>query len=139
MPTRSILAGVGGYLPERIVTNDELAGRLDTSDAWIRERTGIRQRHIAAPHETCAVHGDGGGARGAALGRCRAGRRGRDHPRHQHARPGVSRPPRCASRRRLACSGGFGFDLAAACAGFIYALSVADGDDPRRARRAACW
>src|SRR5579875_3071087 len=54
MPLRSILAGVGAYLPERIVTNDELAQRLETSDAWIRERTGIRQRHIAGPHETAA-------------------------------------------------------------------------------------
>jgi 3-oxoacyl-[acyl-carrier-protein] synthase-3 len=44
---RSRIAGTGSYLPPRIVTNDELAKRLDTSDAWIRERTGIRQRHIA--------------------------------------------------------------------------------------------
>src|ERR1700709_253122 len=51
------LVGVGGYLPQRIVSNDELAGRLDTSDAWIRERTGIGQRHLAAPHETAAFMG----------------------------------------------------------------------------------
>ena len=47
MPLRSILAGCGGYLPERIVTNDELSRTVDTSDEWIRERTGIRQRHFA--------------------------------------------------------------------------------------------
>ena len=57
MPIRSILAGVGGYLPERIVSNDELARTVETSDEWIRERTGIRQRHIAAPHETAAFMG----------------------------------------------------------------------------------
>ena len=45
--TYSRIVGTGSYLPPRIVTNDDLAGRLDTSDAWIRERTGIRQRHIA--------------------------------------------------------------------------------------------
>ncbi len=48
---RSIISGCGAYLPERIVTNDELAGRLDTSDEWIVGRTGIRQRHIAADDE----------------------------------------------------------------------------------------
>lgn len=47
MPIRSILAGVGGYLPERIVSNDELSRTIETSDEWIRERTGIRQRYIA--------------------------------------------------------------------------------------------
>ncbi|HYZ20610.1 MAG TPA: 3-oxoacyl-ACP synthase, partial [Rhodopila sp.] len=50
MPFCSILAGCGGYLPERIVTNDELSRTVDTSDEWIRERTGIRQRHFAARH-----------------------------------------------------------------------------------------
>src|SRR5260370_41441897 len=57
MPLRSILAGCGGYLPERIVTNDELARTIDTSDEWIRERTGIRERHFAAAHETNAFMG----------------------------------------------------------------------------------
>ena len=57
MPNRSILAGVGGYLPERVVTNDELARTVDTSDEWIRERTGIRRRHFSGPHETAAFMG----------------------------------------------------------------------------------
>ena len=47
-PWRSRVLGCGGYLPERIVTNEELARRVDTSDEWIVGRTGIRQRHIAA-------------------------------------------------------------------------------------------
>ena len=51
---RAILAGIGGYLPPRIVTNDELAGTLDTSDAWIRERTGIHERRIVGEGESCA-------------------------------------------------------------------------------------
>src|ERR1700741_4545128 len=54
---RSILTGVGGYLPQKIVRNDALAEGLVTSDAWIVERTGIRQRHIAGPDETCAMMG----------------------------------------------------------------------------------
>ena len=125
MPIRSILAGVGGYLPERILTNDELARTLETSDAWIRERTGIRQRHIAAPHETAAFMATE--AARAAL-------------RHAEADPSevdaivlaTSTPdqafPATALRVQaaLGVTRGFGFDLAAACAGFIYALSVAD-------------
>src|SRR5690606_41319093 len=51
---RSVVAGCGSYLPERILTNAELAKMVDTSDEWITERTGIRQRHIAADNEkTC--------------------------------------------------------------------------------------
>ena len=48
---RSVVTGVGGYLPETIVTNDDLAKIVETSDAWITERTGIRQRHRAAADE----------------------------------------------------------------------------------------
>src|SRR5438045_9006098 len=51
MPEGSRIAGTGRYLPARIVTNDALAERVATSDEWIRERTGIRQRHIAADGE----------------------------------------------------------------------------------------
>ncbi|MBW4091746.1 MAG: ketoacyl-ACP synthase III [Proteobacteria bacterium] len=125
MPLRSLLAGVGGYLPERIVTNAELAARLETSDTWIRDRTGIRQRHIAGPHETCAFMGTA--AARAALA-------------HAGAEPGevdaillaTSTPdqafPATALRVQAALGvpGGFGFDLSAACAGFVYALSVGD-------------
>ena len=125
MPIRSIIAGVGAYLPERIVSNDELSRTVETSDEWIRERTGIRQRYIAAPHETAAFMGTEAGR--AAL-------------RHAGAEPAevdaiilaTSTPdqafPATALRVQaaLGITGGFGFDLAAACAGFIYALSVAD-------------
>ncbi|HEY8289067.1 MAG TPA: 3-oxoacyl-ACP synthase, partial [Acetobacteraceae bacterium] len=64
MPIRSILAGVGAYLPERVVTNDELSRTVDTSDQWIRERTGIGQRHFAAKPETATFMGSAA-ARGA--------------------------------------------------------------------------
>ena len=48
---RSVVQGCGAYLPEKVVTNDELAKTMDTSDEWIQQRTGIRQRHIAAEGE----------------------------------------------------------------------------------------
>ena len=54
---RSVVVGTGSSLPERVVTNADLAERVDTSDEWIVQRTGIRQRHIAAPHETTSVLG----------------------------------------------------------------------------------
>jgi len=49
---RSVILGTGSYLPEHIMTNEALTERVDTTDEWIRERTGIRQRHIAAEGET---------------------------------------------------------------------------------------
>ncbi|MCA6324965.1 MAG: 3-oxoacyl-ACP synthase, partial [Phenylobacterium sp.] len=48
---RSVVTGVGGYLPDEILTNADLAGFVDTNDEWIRERTGIRQRHRASPDQ----------------------------------------------------------------------------------------
>ncbi len=121
---RSILEGAGAYLPERIVPNAELAQQVDTSDAWIVERTGIHQRHIAGPHETAAYMGTRAAA--AAL----------EHAGATAADVGVvilatSTPdqafPATAVRVQAALGiQGFGFDVAAACSGFIYALSLAD-------------
>jgi 3-oxoacyl-[acyl-carrier-protein] synthase-3 len=126
MPIRSILAGVGGYLPDRILTNDELASRLETSDAWIRERTGIRQRHIAAPHETCAMIGEA--AARAALQSAEAGPEDVDAIIVATSTPDQAFPATALRiQAALGVQRGFGFDLAAACAGFIYAVSVADG------------
>jgi 3-oxoacyl-[acyl-carrier-protein] synthase-3 len=125
MPIRSILAGVGAYLPERIVSNDELASRIDTTDAWIQERTGIRQRHIAAPHETCAVIGTA--AARAALASADAGPADVDAIIVATSTPDQAFPATALRiQAALGVTGGFGFDLAAACAGFVYALSVAD-------------
>ena len=56
-PWRARITGCGAYLPERVVTNDELARTVDTSDAWIRERTGIAQRHLAQDGEGTAFMG----------------------------------------------------------------------------------
>ena len=126
MPPRSILTGIGGYLPEKIVTNEDLAARVDTSDQWIRERTGIRQRHLAGPHETAAFMGTR--AAQAALADAGAGPDDVDVILVATSTPDQAFPATALRiQAALGVTKGFGFDLAAACAGFIYALSVADG------------
>ncbi len=122
---RSVLAGIGTYLPEKIVSNNELAERVDTSDEWITERTGIRQRHFAAAHESCAFMG-AAAARGAlemaghAAGDVGAIILATSTP--DQAFPATAVHVQAAIGAKKA----FGFDLAAACSGFIYGLSVAD-------------
>lgn len=123
---RALLAGIGAYLPARVVSNDELALHLDTSDAWIRERTGIRQRHLASAHETATFMA----ARAARAALAHAG----VEPKAVDAIIVATTTPDQAFpsvavrvQAALGISGGFGFDLSAACAGFIYALGVADG------------
>jgi len=126
MLPRSILAGCGGYLPERVVTNEELAGTIETSDVWIRERTGIRQRHFAARHETCAFMGTA--AARAALQDANATPDDVDAIILATSTPDQAFPATALRvQAELGVKRGFGFDLAAACAGFIYGLSVADG------------
>ncbi|NHN92576.1 beta-ketoacyl-ACP synthase III [Acetobacter sicerae] len=120
-----MLVGVGSYLPEKIVTNDELSERLDTSDEWIRGRTGIGQRHIVS------------GSENAVYMASRAAQRALDFACIDPMDVGAvivatSTPdqvfPATAVRvlADLGVTNGFGFDIAAACSGFIYALSTAD-------------
>ena len=120
---RATLSGAGLYVPERVLTNDELARRVDTSDEWIRERTGIARRHIAAPHEsttsmaTAAAH--------AAL--ARAGITGDqiDLTIVATSTPDYGFPAcACGVQDAVGAKGG-AFDLEAACSGFVYALSLA--------------
>jgi 3-oxoacyl-[acyl-carrier-protein] synthase-3 len=125
MPPRSILAGCGGYLPERIVSNDELSRTVDTSDEWIHERTGIRQRHFAAAHETAAFMGTA--AARVALADAGATAADVDAIILATSTPDQAFPATALRvQAELGVKRGFGFDLSAACAGFIYALSVAD-------------
>src|SRR6201985_3147427 len=126
MALRSILAGCGGYLPERVVTNEELSRTLETSDQWIRERTGIRQRHFAGPNETAAMMA-------TEAARCALADAGATAADVDAIILATSTPdqafPATALRvqAQLGITRGFGFDLSAACAGFIYGLSIADG------------
>ncbi|MGE0224110.1 MAG: beta-ketoacyl-ACP synthase III [Acetobacteraceae bacterium] len=126
MSLRSILSGVGAYLPERVVTNDDLARTVDTSDEWIRERTGIRQRHFAGPHETATFMG--AAAARAALADAQADASEVDGIILATSTPDQAFPSTAVRiQAELGVKQGFGFDLSAACAGFIYGLSVADG------------
>lgn len=125
MTIRSVILGCGGYLPERIVSNQELAERLDTSDDWISQRTGIRQRHIAADGQLTSDLAVIAAQRAIA-----------------HAGIGVDEVdlvvvatatpdntfPATATRvqARLGMTRGAAFDVQAVCSGFIYGLSVAD-------------
>ena len=122
---RSVIGGVGGYLPKRIVSNDELSRRVDTSDSWIQERSGIRQRHVAGPTETCAFMGTRAAA--AALADAGAGAGDVDAIILATATPDQAFPATALRvQAELGIARGFGFDISAACSGFIYALSVAD-------------
>ena len=122
----SILAGCGGYLPERVVTNDELSRTVDTSDDWIRERTGITQRHFAARHETAAFMGTA--AARVALADAGVTAADVDAIILATSTPDQAFPATALRvQAALGITRGFGFDLSAACAGFIYGLSVADG------------
>src|SRR6201746_1773775 len=126
MPLRSILAGCGGYLPERVVTNEELARSVYTSDEWIRDRSGIRQRHFAAKHETAAFMGTA--AARVALADAGADVGDVDAIILATCTPDQAFPATALRvQAELGVKQGFGFDLSAACAGFIYGLSVADG------------
>ena len=124
---RSIIAGTGGYLPVRSLTNDELAAayNLDTSDAWIAERTGIRRRHMAAPGESTADMG--AEACRAALAQAGADASEVDAIILATATPDSAFPSTATRvQEKLGIHRGFSFDISAACTGFIYAVGVAD-------------
>ncbi len=123
---RSAVTGVGGYLPEQIVTNDDLAKFVDTSDAWIRERTGIRQRHKAAEDQPVSDLAVAAAKRALAA----AGRTVDEVDMIVVATttPDLTFPSVAAIvQRKLGCPVGIAFDVQAVCSGFVYALSVADG------------
>ncbi len=123
---RSVVTGVGGFLPERIVTNDELSTRLDTSDEWIRERTGIRQRRQAADDQPVSDLATEAARRALAA----AGRTPDDVDLIIVATttPDLTFPATATIvQRKLGCPIGIAFDVQAVCSGFVYALSVADG------------
>src|ERR1700720_4378264 len=125
MTVRSQVAGCGAYLPERVVTNHELASRLDTSDEWIRQRTGIGERRVAAPGELTSDLA----CRAAERALASAGMSGSDLDLLvlATATPDNTFPATAAKvQARLGMIRGAAFDVQAVCAGFIFALSVAD-------------
>ncbi|MEL6722870.1 MAG: beta-ketoacyl-ACP synthase III [Pseudomonadota bacterium] len=119
------IAGTGSYLPEQVWTNHDLAQKVDTSDEWIRTRTGILQRHIAAEHETTADLAEQAACR--ALQAADRAATDIDLILVATTTPDQIFPSTaCLLQRRLGNYGCPAFDLQAACSGFIYALSVAD-------------
>jgi 3-oxoacyl-[acyl-carrier-protein] synthase-3 len=122
---RSIIRGVGASLPRRVMTNDDLSRMVDTSDAWIRDRTGIEQRHIAAEGELTSDLGITA-ARQALV------RAGIDPIDIDLVVCATSTPDRTFPATGVRIQAGLGvtngaaFDVQAVCSGFVYALSIAD-------------
>ncbi|MGE0736799.1 MAG: beta-ketoacyl-ACP synthase III [Alphaproteobacteria bacterium] len=125
MNQRAIVVGSGSYLPEKILSNVDLANVVDTTDAWITERTGIKRRHVAAEGEFTshlAIHA-------ATEALQRAGMTGEDIDLIVLATTTPdSTFPATATRVQaaLGCKGGAAFDVQAVCSGFVYGLSVAN-------------
>ena len=122
---RSIITGVGGYLPEKILTNFDLEKMVETSDEWIRERTGIQSRHIAADDQTTSSLA----ILAAKDAIQNAGINGEDIDLIILATTTPDDTTPATAMRVQAALGAvnaFAFDVQAACSGFMYALSVAD-------------
>ncbi|MEC7205481.1 MAG: beta-ketoacyl-ACP synthase 3, partial [Pseudomonadota bacterium] len=122
---RSQIIGFGSYLPQNIVTNDDLAEKIDTSDEWIRKRTGIAQRHIAADGElTSDIATD---AARAALKNAGLDADAIDLIVLATATPDNTFPATATRvQSNLGIRRGAAFDVQAVCAGFVYALTMAD-------------
>jgi 3-oxoacyl-[acyl-carrier-protein] synthase-3 len=122
---RSRIAGTGSFLPPRIVSNDELAKRLDTSDAWIQERTGIRQRHIADESQSSSDLAleasrralDAAGVTAADIDLIIVATSTPDF---------IFPSTACLLQAKLGIKGCAAFDVQAVCSGFVYALATAD-------------
>jgi 3-oxoacyl-[acyl-carrier-protein] synthase-3 len=121
----SRIAGTGSYLPERVVTNAEFAARLDTNDAWIRERTGIERRHIAEKSQASSD---------LALQASKRALQAADIEADQldlivvaTSTPDYVFPSTaCLLQAKLGVKGSAAFDLQAVCSGFVYGLATAD-------------
>jgi 3-oxoacyl-[acyl-carrier-protein] synthase-3 len=122
-PRRAAISAVASYVPERIVTNAELAKRLDTSDDWIVTRTGIRERRMGAPGETTSTMGAEAVRR--LMTRRSLGPDEVDALIVATATPDMMFPATaCLIQDQLGLSRAWGFDLSAACSGFLYAMTV---------------
>ena len=122
---RSVITGTGSALPAKCVTNADLAARVDTSDEWIVERTGIRQRYIADDSETTSTLAtaaarnalEAAGVDAQEIGLIVLATATPDH-----TFPATATQVQAA----LGCGGGVAFDVQAVCSGFLYALATAD-------------
>jgi 3-oxoacyl-[acyl-carrier-protein] synthase-3 len=125
MGFRSLILGCGGYLPERVITNAELAKTLDTSDEWIVQRTGIKQRHVAAPGEKTSDLALN--AARNALAAANVAPEEVDLIVLATSTPDNTFPATAARvQSALGVKQGAAFDVQAVCTGFVYALATAD-------------
>ena len=123
--TRSVVLGCGSYLPQNVVTNDDLALRVDTSDEWIQQRTGIRERRIAAADETTSTLGIAAARRAIAAAGIAAA--DIDLVLVATSTPDNTFPATAVTiQAELGIERGFAFDLQAVCSGFVYAVTTAD-------------
>ncbi|MEC5290592.1 beta-ketoacyl-ACP synthase III [Aurantimonas sp. C2-6-R+9] len=123
--TRSVVRGTGSALPERIMRNQDFEGIVETSDEWIRQRTGIAARHIAGDHETTVSLAEAAARQALAA----AGLEPADIDLIvlATATPNNTFPASAVQvQHRLGISHGFAFDIQAVCSGFVYALTTAD-------------
>ncbi|MER8388433.1 ketoacyl-ACP synthase III [Mesorhizobium sp. M0166] len=122
---RSVVRGTGAALPRRIMKNADFEGMVETSDEWIVQRTGIRQRHIAADDETTASLGEA--AARAALDSAGLTADDVDLIVLATSTPNNTFPATAVEiQNRLGMHHGFAFDLQAVCSGFVYAVTTAD-------------
>jgi 3-oxoacyl-[acyl-carrier-protein] synthase-3 len=125
MTRRSVILGCGGYLPEKIIGNDELAKTVDTSDEWITRRTGIKRRHVAGPNEKTSDLATN--AARAALAKAGLDAGSIDVIVVATATPDNTFPATAVKvQANLGINHGFALDVQAVCSGFVYALAVAD-------------
>jgi 3-oxoacyl-[acyl-carrier-protein] synthase-3 len=122
---RSVVRGFGASLPKRVMTNSEMEEKVDTSDEWIVQRTGIRQRHIAGEGETTASLGEA--AARAALDRAGLTPADLDVIIVATSTPDNTFPATAVNiQNRLGMHHGAAFDMQAVCSGFVYAVATAD-------------
>ena len=123
--TQSILRGVGSYLPKKIITNSDLEETIDTTDEWIKERTGISQRHVAAQNEytsDLAVI-----AAKSALSNAEMSTQDIDLIIVATTTPDYTFPSTATIvQKKLGIKHGAAFDIQAVCSGFVYGMSIAD-------------
>lgn len=123
MPIRAVITATGSYLPERIVTNADLEKMVETSDEWIRARTGIIQRHIVDDHEFTSDLAVEAGKR--AIVAAGINPTSIDLVLVATGTPDYSMPSTATMvQHKLGITGGFAFDIAAACSGFVYGLTL---------------
>ena len=122
---RSVILGTGSYLPAKVLTNEDLTKLVDTSDDWIVQRTGIRERHIAADGELTSDLATAAATNALAAAGVNVDEI--DLVLLATATPDRTFPSSAVEvQRKLGITHGFAFDLQAVCSGFVYALTVAD-------------